>query len=267
VKHGIFVPPFDELADPRVVADLAVTAEDNGWDGFFVWDHITYRAPVVALADPWITLSAIAAATEQLRIGAMVTPLARRRPVVVARQTTSLDLLSNGRLVVGVGLGGDNSREFSATGEETDDRARANALDEALDVLKAAWSGEPVTHHGERYVVDDLTFAPTPIQRPHPPVWVAVRGTKPRPIRRAARWQGVFPIELRDPDHLAEVVASVDEARGSKDPAYDVAAEGAAGDDPRPWQAAGATWWLTSFTITTNQLDHVRAVIADGPAR
>lgn len=265
MKHGIFVPPFDQLADPRVVADLAATAEERGWDGLFVWDHIAYRAPVVALADPWITLSAMAVATERIRIGALVTPLARRRPVVVARQTTSLDLLSNGRLVVGVGLGGDNSREFSATGEEVDDRARADALDEALDVLTAAWSGEPVNHHGNRYVVDDLTFAPTPVQRPHPPVWVAVRGSKPRPVRRAARWQGIFPIELHDPDHLAQVVAMVGELRSEDESAYDVVAEGPPGADPGPWQAVGATWWQTGLKITDTTLDYVRGVVEDGP--
>jgi alkanesulfonate monooxygenase SsuD/methylene tetrahydromethanopterin reductase-like flavin-dependent oxidoreductase (luciferase family) len=267
VKHGIFVPPFDELADPRVVADLAAAAEAKGWDGFFVWDHITYRAPVVALADPWITLSAIAVATEKMQIGAMVTPLARRRPVVMARQTTSLDQLSCGRLVVGVGLGSDNSRELSATGEEVDDRARADALDEALDVLVAAWSGDPVNHHGDRYVVDDITFAPTPIQRPHPPVWVAVRGANARPVRRAAKWQGIFPIELHDPDHLTQILADVLELRGGAEASYDVVAEGPPRSDPQPWAAAGATWWQTALKITDTKLDYVRGVVNDGPPR
>lgn len=267
MKHGLFVPPFDDLADPRVVAGLAASAEEHGWDGFFVWDHIAYRAPVVAIADPWVALSAIAVATERMRIGALVTPLARRRPVVVARQTTSLDQLSNGRVVVGVGLGSDNSREFSATGEEAEDRTRAGQLDEALDVLAAAWSGNQVNHRGTHYVVDGLTFAPTPIQRPHPPVWVAVRGTNAAPLRRAARWQGVFPIELRDPDHLAEIVGTVSSLRADPDSPYDVVAGGPPGADPRPWAAAGATWWQVALKITDTALDHVRAVISDGPPR
>src|SRR4051812_1757123 len=95
-RRGIFVAPFDELADPRVMAELAVAAEARGWDGFFVWDHVAYRAPTRAVADPWVTLSAIAAATERLRIGPLVTPLSRRRVQKVARETATLDLLSGG---------------------------------------------------------------------------------------------------------------------------------------------------------------------------
>lgn len=267
MKYGLFVPPFDELADPRVVAALAASAEEHDWDGFFVWDHIAYRRPVVALADPWIALAAIAVATERMRLGALVTPLARRRPAVVARQTTSLDQLSNGRLVVGVGLGSDNSREFSATGEAVDDRRRASQLDVALDVLAKAWSGDEVRHHGEHYVVDGLTFAPRPPQQPHPPVWVAVRGTNAAPLRRAARWQGVFPIELRDPDHLSGIVTAVSDQRADAEAPYDVVAEGPPGADPRPWSAAGATWWLVETKITETARGLVQAVIRDGPPR
>lgn len=260
------MPPFDELADPRVLAELAAAAEEHGWDGMFVWDHITYRPPVRAVADPWVALAAIAAVTDRLTIGPLVTPLARRRPAVVARQVTSLDQLSSGRLVFGVGLGGDRSREFSGFGDEADDRRRAAMLDESLDVLTAAWRGEPVSHHGEHYVVDDLVFEPTPVQRPHPPIWVAARYGNQRPLRRAARWQGLFPIDLTAPDQLAEVIATVAELRGNLD-SYDVAAEGSPGSDPAPWVAAGATWWLVEITIEQTRLDFVRGVIAAGPPR
>lgn len=120
-RSGLFVPPFGELADPNVLADLAGQAEAGGWDGFFIWDHLQYRDPVREVADPWIALAAIATRTERLRIGALVTPLARRRPQVVARQTTTLDLLSGGRMVFGAALGRDQSgRELSAFGEELD---------------------------------------------------------------------------------------------------------------------------------------------------
>jgi alkanesulfonate monooxygenase SsuD/methylene tetrahydromethanopterin reductase-like flavin-dependent oxidoreductase (luciferase family) len=266
MKVAIFLPPFDELADPRVLADLAARAEHRGWDGFFVWDHITYRAPVQALADPWIALAAVAASTERLAIGPMVTPLARRRPGVVARQVASLDALSNGRLVFGVGLGGDNSREFSSFGEEVDDRRRAAMLDEGLAVLTAAWSGTAVSHKGEHYRVDDVRFAPTPVQRPHPPVWVAGRYGNPAPLRRAARWQGVFPIDMTAPDQLAEIATTVADLRGGLD-GYDVVADGPPEADPRPWQAAGATWWLVGLTIEQTTVDVARSVIEAGPRR
>lgn len=263
MRHALFFPPFDELADPRLVAHVAASAEDHGWDGMFLWDHITYRAPVQAVADPWVALSAVAAATERVLLGPMVTPLPRRRPAVVARQTATLDVLSGGRLVLGVGIGGDRSREFSATGEQTDDRARGAMLDEALEVLRLAWSGDEVQHSGEHYVVDGVRFLPTPVQRPGPPVWVAVRYGNRKPLRRAARQDGVFPIDLAGPDQLAEVVTDVRYLRGDERP-FDVVVGEAPGTDPRPFADAGATWFATSLPITTTA-DTLRSVVRDGP--
>jgi alkanesulfonate monooxygenase SsuD/methylene tetrahydromethanopterin reductase-like flavin-dependent oxidoreductase (luciferase family) len=192
---GLFVPLFDELAAPAIVARLSAEAEERGWDGVFVWDHLRWREPVVDVADPWITLAAMATATERIRLGPMVTPLARRRPVKVARETATLDRLSGGRLTLGVGLGSDQfGNEYSITGEELDDRRRARMLDESLDILVAAWSGDPVRHRGEHYTVDGMRFRPRPVQRPGVPVWVAGFHGKPRPLRRAARHQGFFPV-------------------------------------------------------------------------
>lgn len=263
MRYALFVPPFDELADPRLVAGMAAEAEERGWDGFFVWDHITYRDPVRALADPWVTLSAVATATGSIRFGPMVTPLPRRRPVKVARETATLDLLSQGRLVLGVGIGGDRSREFSGTGEEVVDKVRGAMLDEALDVLKAAWSGEPVQHRGEHYVVDGIRFLPTPVQRPGPPVWVAMRYGNAAPLRRAARHEGVFPIELESPDQLATCVHDIVEQRGDLD-GFDVMAEGFAGADPAPYEQAGATWWAVAFPLEVTAAE-VRGAMRDGP--
>jgi alkanesulfonate monooxygenase SsuD/methylene tetrahydromethanopterin reductase-like flavin-dependent oxidoreductase (luciferase family) len=139
VRSGLWLPLFEDLADPVVVAGLAAEAEEAGWQGVFVWDHLGWRAPVRQVADPWITLAAIAAATDRVRLGPMVTPLARRRPAKVARETATLDRLSGGRLVLGVGLGTDQSGgELSKTGEALDDRTRAAMLDESLDILAGA---------------------------------------------------------------------------------------------------------------------------------
>jgi len=142
VKHAIDIPPFDELADPRVVADLAAVAEDRGWAGFFVWDHVRYRAPVKAVADPWVVLAAIACATNTIRIGPMVTPLSRRRVHKLARETVTLDLLSAGRLIFGVGLGSNRNNEFEPFGEVADPRERAKLLDQGLEDLTRYWAGE-----------------------------------------------------------------------------------------------------------------------------
>jgi alkanesulfonate monooxygenase SsuD/methylene tetrahydromethanopterin reductase-like flavin-dependent oxidoreductase (luciferase family) len=264
MRSALFLPPFDELAEPRVVAELAAQAEEAGWDGCFVWDHIAYRAPVQAVADPWVVLSAIACATERIVLGPMVTPLPRRRPAVVARQVASLDRLSRGRAVLGVGTGGDGSRELSATGEELSDRVRGDLLDEHLSVLRAAWTGDPVRHRGAHYVVDDLTFRPMPVQPGGPPVWVGARYGNARPLRRAARHDGVFPIEVEEPAQLAEVVATVQAQRTSDGP-YDVAIGRPPGSDPEPWRSAGATWWLAEFGIEQTQVDLVRGVLRDGP--
>lgn len=265
MRSGLFLPIFDELSDPSVVARLSAEAEEAGWHGVFVWDHIAYRDPVRAIADPWVTLSAIACATSAVRIGPMVTPLPRRRPVVLARQIASLDQLSVGRLVLGVGTGGDGARELSSTGEELDARVRGDMLDEALSVLRAAWTGEQVDHRGKHYVVDGLTLLPAPVQPAGPPVWVAARYGNPRPLRRAARHDGVFPIEITSPDQLAEVVAEVEVLRAGAPGPYDVVVGGPAGTDPAPYAVAGATWWAASFSPYDVTIDQVRGVLRDGP--
>ena len=142
MMRGLFIAPFDELVDPRVMAGVAAAAEEKGWDGLFVWDHIVYRAPVRAVADPWIVLSAVACATQTMRLGPLVTPLARRRIQKLARETVTLDLLSGGRLILGVGLGSDNSGELGPFGEELDPKKRAVLFDDGLERLAAMWGGE-----------------------------------------------------------------------------------------------------------------------------
>lgn len=247
MKRGLFIAPFDELVDPRVMADVATAAEERGWDGLFVWDHITYRAPVRAVADPWIVLSAVACATQTMRLGPLVTPPARRRIQKLARETVTLDHLSDGRLILGVGLGSDNSGELGPFGEELDPRKRAQLFDDGLERLAAMWGGE---------------FEPPPVQQPRIPVWAAARWPNRRPVRRAVRWDGLFPIEMPGPDALAELVAETTEARDGQP--FDIIAEIEPGDDPGPWERAGATWVLTSFGRQP-RLDEVREVVAAGP--
>jgi alkanesulfonate monooxygenase SsuD/methylene tetrahydromethanopterin reductase-like flavin-dependent oxidoreductase (luciferase family) len=271
MRSGLFLPLFDALADPGVVARLCAEAEEAGWHGVFVWDNLRYVEPVVEVADPWITLTAIATATERMRFGPMVTPLARRRPAKVARETATLDQLSSGRLTLGVGLGSDQfAGEWSMTGEELDDRRRASMLDESLEILAAAWSGEPVHHRGDHYTVDGIRFLPRPVQRPGVPVWVAGYYGKSRPLHRAARYQGFFPLGVDHPGQLAEIVADLAARRGPAgwdvpEP-YDVVIALEPGEDPAPYAVAGATWWLVAFPWDAPSVDQVRAVIRDGPA-
>jgi alkanesulfonate monooxygenase SsuD/methylene tetrahydromethanopterin reductase-like flavin-dependent oxidoreductase (luciferase family) len=248
-KRGIFLPPFDELVEPRVLAELAAQAEVSGWDGFFLWDQIKYRPPTEAVADPWIALSAIACSTEKLRIGPLVTPLARRRVQKVARETATLDHLSQGRLTFGVGLGGDQNGEFEPFGDPGDPKERAQILDQSLEQLSDFWSGE---------------FKPTPVQQPRIPVWVAGRWPNRRPLRRAARWDGFFPIDLTGPDDLAVFAEELSERLADRSKPFDLVVEREPGGDAEPWEAAGATWVLTSFDVQP-ELRAVRETIESGP--
>ncbi|MFN2537633.1 MAG: LLM class flavin-dependent oxidoreductase, partial [Mycobacteriales bacterium] len=261
MKHALFLPIFDELAEPRVVAELAADAEQAGWDGVFVWDHIDYRAPVTGIADPWVTLAAMAMTTTGITIGPMITPLPRRRPLKLAREVVSLDRLSRGRVVLGVGIGGDNSGELTHTGEETDDRVRGAMLDEGLELLGQAWTGQPLTHRGEHYVADGLFVRPTPVQA-RLPIWVGVRYGRRKPLQRAARYDGIFPIEIDHPDKLAETLDAVDRP---VDRAFDVAVGAEDDTDPRPYEKAGATWWMRGFSPFDVTETRVRTVLAAGP--
>jgi alkanesulfonate monooxygenase SsuD/methylene tetrahydromethanopterin reductase-like flavin-dependent oxidoreductase (luciferase family) len=241
MKRGIYIAPFNELSDPRLVAALAERAEARGWDGFFIWDHIAYRPPVRELADPWVTLSATAMTTSRILLGPMVTPLPRRRPHQLARETVTLDRLSGGRLVFGVGLGSDRSGEFDPErfpGEEPDPRARARILDASLETLLSYWDGG---------------FEPGPVSRI--PIWVAARWPHRKPLARAARYDGVFPIDLPGPEALAEMVAAI-----APGPGYEVVVTNPPGTELAPWVAAGATWGLTGFGPTPSLAEVERVI-------
>jgi alkanesulfonate monooxygenase SsuD/methylene tetrahydromethanopterin reductase-like flavin-dependent oxidoreductase (luciferase family) len=247
VKRAIDVAPFGELADPRVLARLAARAEEQGWDGFFVWDHINYRAPVRGVADPWVSLAAVACATSRVRIGAMVTPLSRRRVHKVARETVTLDWLSDGRLTFGAGLGSARNNELEPYGEVTDPRERAKLLDQGLEDLARYWAGE---------------FEPLPVQRPRPPVWIAGEWPNQRPVRRALRWDGLFTIGLPGPDELVELAATIRDARTGS--SFDLITELPPDTDLGPWERAGLTWAVTRFSLEPTETG-VRAVIDAGP--
>ncbi len=256
MKYAVYLPHFGPFGSARVLADLARDAENAGWDGFFIWDHIAgggrWSDPMV---DPWVALSAIAMQTQRIRIGALVTPLPRRRPWKVARETVSIDHLSGGRLTVGVGIGG-GAAEFDHLGEEPDRRVRGAMLDEGLDVLTGLWRGERFSYEGTYYHVQDAIFLPTPVQQPRIPIWVAGQWPNRAPMRRAVRWDGAFPLFGTEGDaELVEIRACMDYLRslGDLPPGFDLVYSGAStpGDDPA--QAAeivarfavlGFTWWM-----------------------
>ena len=257
MKFGLYLPNFGAFGNARTLVELAQAAEGTGWDGFFLWDHIN-RSFKIDVVDPWIALSAIAASTKAIRIGALVTPLARRRPWKVAREAVSLDRLSNGRLVLGVGLGssGGQEVEWSSFGEELDLKKRGEMLDEALEIITGLWSGQPFAYDGQHYRVKEVQFLPAPLQTPRIPVWVAGNWPARAPFRRAARWDGMIP-QMRGSqgDELAQLKQAVQftlALRGSREP-YEIvySTPPTPGDDHAraaariaPFAEAGVTWWL-----------------------
>lgn len=258
-RRGLFVAPFDPLADPRVVGDLAASAEAAGWEGFFVWDHLQYGERVDAIADAWICCAAVAMRTGRLLFGPMVTPLARRRPQVVARQAASLAVLSGGRFVLGLGLGDDWVGEFSAFGDEPDPRVRGRMLDEGLEVLTALLSGRPVDHHRAHYAARQVRFRPAPAV----PIWLAGRFGNRAPMRRAAGHDGFFVIGLDRPEDLGQVTADL--AEHTPAPGFEVVVDLRPEQDPGPWLDRGASWVLTRIGPYDLDLAEIRRIVEAGP--
>jgi alkanesulfonate monooxygenase SsuD/methylene tetrahydromethanopterin reductase-like flavin-dependent oxidoreductase (luciferase family) len=273
VRFSINIPNFGDFADARVVANVAMAAEAAGWDALFVWDHVVHdkqRRQGQPFGDPWMLLTAAALATSRLRLGTLVTPVARRRPEQLARQVATLDALSGGRVIFGAGLGGPIEDEFASFGDTTDPVVLAERLDEGLELLSRYWSGETVDYEGRHYRVRDTALLPATVQRPRPPVWIAGYWPNRRPMRRAAQWDGAVPLfksarhgEAPSPDEVRDLAAYIAEQRRDRaDEPFDLVVGGvsdpsATADQLRLLQDAGATWW-DERQMQTNP-DHYRA--------
>ena len=290
MRYGLDVPNLGGLGDVHRLIELAVDAEEAGWDGFFLWDSILShewdrgfaeigRNDKRGVADPWIALAAIAAETNRIRIGTMITPLTRRRPWKVARETVTLDHLSRGRLTLPVGLGAPGEAGFMNVGEELDRNVRAERLDESLAIIDGLWRGEPFAFSGSHFNVDEMTFLPRPVQQPRIPVWVVGAWPRPKSMRRTLKWDGIIPVK---PDvngepmqmtaaEVFDVAAYVGERREQGLAGFDIVLSGQTRDAEhvRELAAAGATWWLDDF-VETLQRAGVRGVrnrVRAGPPR
>ena len=274
MRYGFVIP----RGDPRAVAELAREVERAGWDGAFYWDGIWVGE--MDTYDPWVVMAAMAMCTERVRIGAMLTPPARRRPWKLARETLALDHLSGGRLVLPVGLGALDDGGFAKVGEPTDRRVRARLLDESLEILTGLWSGEPFSYEGEHYRLEEMTFLPTPVQKPRIPIWVVGAWPSEKSMGRALRYDGVLAAAVGGgaessgitPETISEIKEYVEKNREG---AFDIVWEGETpGEDPgraasivRPFAEAGATWWIESMWTPPNEPDDLRARIRQGPPR
>jgi alkanesulfonate monooxygenase SsuD/methylene tetrahydromethanopterin reductase-like flavin-dependent oxidoreductase (luciferase family) len=278
MRFGIDTPQFGPYADPRVLAQLAREAEDSGWDGSFLWDHVNVGWPD-PVADPWIALAAIACATERINLGPLVTPLPRRSPWKLARETVTLDHLSNGRVILGLGLGGDWFGEISTFAGPRDDHVRAAMLEEGLAILTGLWSGQKFSFEGKYYKVGETQFLPAPRQQPCIPIWLA--GTWPRkgPFRRAARYDGIAPMSGNietplTPSDIRDIVKFIADHRTTMDQ-FDIVITGETStDDPArardlaaAYADAGATWFLESTLPWKQPFEEFRRRVAAGPPR
>jgi alkanesulfonate monooxygenase SsuD/methylene tetrahydromethanopterin reductase-like flavin-dependent oxidoreductase (luciferase family) len=282
MRYGLSLPNGGPWGDARTLAELAQLAEDSGWNGVFLEDYIVWQSSQsVSTYDPWVALAAMAIQTKHIRLGTNVTPIARRRPWKLARETVTLDHLSNGRLILGVGLGDTGESvasdvSFTHFNEIKDVKERSHMLDEALDVLVGLWSGEPFDYSGQYYQVKEVTFLPRPVQSPRIPIWIGGGLPLKGPMRRAARWDGMCPYKLKShflmPDDIRALREFVQGERGSLE-GYAIAVGGSA---RRPdWKEereyirslaeSGITWWTEYIPPDSGDLETVRGLIKRGP--
>jgi hypothetical protein len=282
MKYGFVVPGGNDF---RALAQLAHDAEDAGWDGVFVPDCIQIDSELDPLApgfDPWVLLTAMAMLTTRIRLGTMLTPLSRRRPWKVARETTTLDHLSAGRLILPVGLGALDDAGFGKVGEATDRKTRAEMLDEALAIISGLWSGQPFSYQGQHYQVGTMKFLPPPVQQPRIPIWVAGMWPSMKSMRRALDWDGLLP-NKRGADgtpttisaaDIGEMKVFIEQHRRAKTP-FDIIMEGdtygKSADEAAatigPFAEAGATWWLEAMwgSPRRGDVDFLRERVRQGP--
>jgi alkanesulfonate monooxygenase SsuD/methylene tetrahydromethanopterin reductase-like flavin-dependent oxidoreductase (luciferase family) len=276
MRYGFIVPK----GDPRTVARLAREAEEAGWDGVFYWDGICVGE--METYDPWVVMAAIAMETVRVRLGAILTPPARRRPWKLARETMTLDHLSDGRLVLPVGLGALDDGGFSKVGEPTDRKIRAQLLDEGLEILTGLWSGEPFSYEGEHYRLGEMTFLPPPVQRPRIPIWVVGAWPSKKSMNRALRYDGLLAAKVSGtaaqpgvtPEDIRAMKEYVEENKYTGE-VFDIVWEGETpGDDPeravstvRPFAEAGITWWIEAMWSPPNEPEDLRRRLLQGPPR
>jgi alkanesulfonate monooxygenase SsuD/methylene tetrahydromethanopterin reductase-like flavin-dependent oxidoreductase (luciferase family) len=248
-----------------VLIDLACAADETGWDGFFVWDHIVI-SDGMPVADPWVLLGAIGQATTRIVIGPMVVAMPRHRPWEVARRAVTLDRLTGGRLILGVGIGYPPDVEFGTFGDPTDARVRADMLDEGLTIVQAVWSGERFGFEGQHYQVAENSFAPRPLAKI--PIWVAGMVPNLRPLRRAARFDGIYPIrsdmERMQPEEVAMVAGFVKVHHQGDDP-FDVVIGVPEGADVDAFEEAGATWLIRGPSERGESVEETLGWLREGP--
>lgn len=276
-----FVSPGN---DTRTLMAQVQAAEAAGWDGFFIPDCIGIETPTFPPGpayDPWVQLGVLATYTERIKLGTLLSAPSRRRPWKLARETVTIDHLSNGRLILGVGLGAaSDDVGFYKVGEAMDLRTRAELMDESLTILDGLWRSVRVSFHGKHFHVDEMQLLPPSVQQPRIPIWVVGALGRARSMNRTMRWDGIIPQKMVDgapaaltPEDVQSIRAYAAERRDPSAP-FDIITEGETpGDDPvrgaemvRPLAEAGATWWIES-RWSARDADEIMTRIMQGPPR
>jgi alkanesulfonate monooxygenase SsuD/methylene tetrahydromethanopterin reductase-like flavin-dependent oxidoreductase (luciferase family) len=277
MKFGIYAPNFgNTFGNPKLITELAIEAEKSGWDGFFLWDHIVYQEEGYPnIVDPFIALTSVAEYTQNIHIGTTVTPLPRRRPWKLARETATLDIISEGRLILGIGLGGPS--ELSIMNEETNLSKMAKMTNEHLEILNGLWSGEDFNYSGKYYTIDKVKFLPRPIQKPRIKMWGAGTWPKKGPFKRAAKLDGVVPLsqDYRNPltpDDYRNMIEYM-RKHGLRSP-YDIVEisfDATKSNDKRKaileFQDAGVNWWLELVSDWNGSYEKIKDIIMQGPSQ
>lgn len=251
--------------DPGGLAELARMAEDCGWDGVFLEDYLAYQGDTSQPTyDPWICLAAMASATSRIKLGTTVTPVPRRRPWKLAAEAVALDHLSNGRLILGVGIGDPGDPFLAGAGEPTDPRVLAEMLDESLEIITALWTGQPVHHDGKHYRLAGAQLTARPVQHPRIPIWVGGNLLIPSVRRRILRWDGstaykgpTTASQKMTPEDVSSLVAERNEPLDVKVRVGD--------GDPAAYAEAGATW--CGRWIAPGSRAEAEAILRSGPPR
>ena len=280
MQYGFVIPGGNVDSIPQLTAE----AEAAGWDGVFIPDCISIETPDNPAGewyDPWILLALMAVRTERVRLGTMLTPVSRRRPWKLARETVTLDQLSHGRMVLPVGLGAaEDDAGFYKVGEVMSLKERAQLMDESLDILNGLWSGKPFGYSGAHYQIQEMTLLPPPVQQPRIPIWVVGAWPREKSMQRALRWDGIMPSKKdgsntpMTPADVRAMRSYIEERRTPSTP-FDIVIEGETSGDNHTqaasivneWQQAGATWWLESMWGSGVTQDDVRRRIQQGPPR
>ena len=278
MNFGFIIP----AGTSKEIVRLASEAEDAGWDGVFYYDDI-YTDGRTEMSAAWPIMAAIAMTTKRIRFGSLLTAVGRRRPWEVARESVTVDHLSNGRLILPTGLGWVGDGAYTKAGMPSERRVRAEMLDEGLEILDGLWSGKPFRYSGKHNQLKTMTFIPRPVQRPRIPIWVVGAWPRSKSMRRVLKYDGLIPVikkadgsheEEIPPEKIREMKEFVErnrKVRGSMRREFDIIKDGVTPDNEKkakeivtPYAESGATWW-TETMWGVKRISEVRNRIRAGP--